>query len=125
MEKVHIQKTKTSPEVVLDSDANTAMIEGESYPENAVEFYKPVFSWLNNHIGVQRKLDFVFKLNYFNTSSSKCIMDILDQLNDYHNNNGEVSVKWMYQEDDDDMMESGQEFGDDLDLKFELESYST
>ncbi|MCB1160057.1 MAG: DUF1987 domain-containing protein [Leptospiraceae bacterium] len=125
MEKIHIQQTKTSPEIVLDPETGTASISGESYPENAMEFYEPVFKWLKEFTQTGKNLEFKFKLNYFNTSSSKCIMDILDELEEYHNDgDGEVKVKWLYQEDDDDMQESGEEFADDLELPFELVAYS-
>lgn len=124
MEKIQIEQTKVSPEVILDEENGVASISGESYPENAMGFYKPVFDWINHFITTKNKLSFDFKLNYFNTSSSKCIMDILDILEKYHAEDGEVNVKWHYQEDDDDMLESGEEFADDLELPFELISYS-
>jgi hypothetical protein len=65
-----------------------------------------------------------FRLDYFNTSSSKCVIDILDILDKYHGNSGKVSVKWYYKEDDDDMLETGEEFSSDIKVPFELLSYS-
>ena len=125
MENIQIESTKTTPKVILDYELGTASIEGESYPENAVEFFKPVFAWLNKYKESNKNLVFTFKLNYFNTSSSKCIMDIFDSLEEYHLKGGSVKVKWMYHVDDDDMMESGREFVDDLELSLELESYES
>ena len=124
MDKILIQKTKTSPEVIMDFDKGILEIIGESYPENAVGFYKPVFDWLNSVIGSNVPLTVNFRLDYFNTSSSKCVIDILDILDKYYANSGKVEVKWYYKEDDDDMLETGEEFSTDIKVPFELRSYS-
>ena len=75
MDKINIKKTKVSPEINLDPDSGIAEIVGESYPENSVSFYQPLMDWLDNAIGDKINLEFNFKLDYFNTSSSKCIID--------------------------------------------------
>lgn len=124
MESLHIQQTKTSPEVILDTEQGFVEIIGESYPENAIAFYKPVFDWLNAAMNSKSKIQVKFQLDYFNTSSSKVIMDILDSLQEYHDQNGKVRVLWLYKEDDDDMQETGEEFSSDLSLPFELKSYN-
>ncbi|MDV6236791.1 DUF1987 domain-containing protein [Leptospira ellisii] len=123
MESLHIQQTKTSPEVILDTEKGVVEIIGESYPENAIAFYKPVFDWLNASMGAKGPIQVKFQLDYFNTSSSKVIMDILDSLQKYHDQSGKVKVLWLYKEDDDDMQETGEEFSSDLSLPFELKSY--
>jgi hypothetical protein len=124
MDKILIQKTKTSPEIIMDFEKGILDIIGESYPENAVGFYKPVFDWLNSATAANIPLTVNFRLDYFNTSSSKCVIDILDILDKYHGNSGKVSVKWYYKEDDDDMLETGEEFSSDIKVPFELLSYS-
>ncbi|MBW0432229.1 hypothetical protein DLM76_01245 [Leptospira yasudae] len=123
MESLHIQQTKTSPEVILDTEKGVVEIIGESYPENAIAFYKPVFDWLNAAMGSKASIQVKFQLDYFNTSSSKVIMDILDSLQKYHDQSGKVKILWLYKEDDDDMQETGEEFSSDLSLPFELKSY--
>lgn len=123
MESLHIQQTKTSPEVILDTEQGLIEIIGESYPENAIAFYKPVFDWLNAMMNSKSQVQVKFQLDYFNTNSSKVIMDILDSLQKYHDQNGKVKVLWLYKEDDDDMQETGEEFSSDLSLPFELKSY--
>jgi hypothetical protein len=124
MDKIVIQKTKTSPEIIMDFDKGILDIVGESYPENAVMFYKPVFDWLSNAISSKKALKVNFKLDYFNTSSSKCVIDILDTLDKYFSESGQVEVKWFYREDDDDMLETGEEFSSDIKVPFELISYT-
>ncbi|MCB1141445.1 MAG: DUF1987 domain-containing protein [Leptospiraceae bacterium] len=123
MDKILIQKTKSSPEIIMDFDKGLLEISGESYPENALSFYKPVFEWLDKAISSKIELTVNFKLNYFNTSSSKCVIDILDSIENYFQNSGKVSVNWYYEEDDDDMMETGEEFSSDLKVPFKMISY--
>ena len=120
MEKIHINRTKVSPEVLLDPSTGFAEISGESYPENSVSFYQPVMDWLTQLIQEKKEIDFHFKLDYFNTSSSKCILDILTKLEKYHGSGGKVSIKWHYNEDDDDMLEAGEDFSADLTVPFQM-----
>lgn len=120
MEKIQIKRTKVSPEILLDPETGYAEIAGESYPENSVSFYSPVMEWLTGTMEAKKTIEFNFKLDYFNTSSSKCILDILTKLEKYHGEGGKVIVKWHYNEDDDDMLEAGEDFSADLTLPFEL-----
>lgn len=118
MEKVFIERTKISPEVTLDFEAGFAELNGESYPENSVAFYKPVFNWLNEVVSAKKTIQFNFKLTYFNTSSSKSILDIIDLLEQYHSQGGKINAKWFYK--DEDMQESGEEFSSEVTFPFEL-----
>src|SRR5262249_48357005 len=105
----------------VDFNAITGILEidGESYPENAMKFYKPVFNWLSEYLTETKKdIVFNFKLEYFNTSSSKCILNILEMLEEAHSNGRKVELNWYHREDDDDMLESGQEFAEDMSLEF-------
>jgi len=118
MERIHINKTKVSPEVILDPNTGYAEICGESYPENYLNFYRPVVDWLKKTVEDKREIEFNFKLDYFNTSSSKCILDILGILEKYNQEGGKVIVNWYY--NDDDMLEAGEDFLSDLNLPYKL-----
>jgi hypothetical protein len=120
MEKIVIPRSKSSPEVIMDYENGLLEIIGESYPENSLGFYKPVYDWLNKCIQDKIQLKVNFKLNYFNTSSSKCVIDILDSLDKYFVNGGKVEINWYYEEDDEDMKETGEEFSSDLKVPFQL-----
>ena len=54
---------------------------------------------------VKGPLNFDFKLSYFNTSSSKCLVDILDLLKKYQNDGGSVSVNWYYDDSEEELEE--------------------
>ena len=56
--------------------------------------------------------ELIVKLEYFNTSSSKCLIDVFRRLEKLHNHGSEVHVQWYYEEEDEDMKESGEDFRD-------------
>lgn len=124
MESLIIEKTKVTPKINFDATSHTLEIAGESYPENSMQFYQPVFNWLNEYLNaVAEPVVFNFKLQYFNTSSSKCILNILEILEDAHNEGKTIDLNWYYLEDDEDMLESGQEFGEDMAIPFHYIAY--
>ena len=99
------------PTVVFDARTGVCEISGESYLEDAAEFYNPLIDWIDKYITlVNKSLTFNFKLTYFNTSSSRRILDMLGHLKDYQDNGGKVTVNWYYEEDDADMEEEVEDF---------------
>ncbi|MDJ0840840.1 MAG: DUF1987 domain-containing protein [Acidobacteriota bacterium] len=125
MPNLELAKTIDTPAIHFDHESGKLGIEGESYPENAMEFYRPVLESLvtfaeNGEIPLQ--VD--FKMLYFNSSSSKCLLDIFDILEEYAASDKDVTVNWYYQEDDEDIKESGEDFAEDLNLTFNLIAYS-
>ena len=120
MEVLHIEGTEDTPEVLLDSENNTFSISGRSFPENAIEFYEPIFAWLQKYTEeAENDMEFEFNMEYFNTSSSKQIAKIfllLEKINE----NVFVQVVWKYKKEDTDMMSSGMRFSKLLNLEFEL-----
>lgn len=124
MKNLDIAPTKITPLVKYHEAENILEINGESYPENAVEFFRPIQDWLENHLSQNESLFTLnLKLTYFNTSSSKCLLDLIARLEDRHGVKPDVQVKWFHQSEDEDMMESGHEFADGLNLPFTLVPY--
>jgi hypothetical protein len=125
METIKIAGTEDTPNVVLDAGAQVFEISGRSLPEDVASFYGPIVDWLERYAqGPNDKTTFNFKLTYFNTASSKMILDVLMKLEDVHKTGKEVLVKWHYPEDDEDMQEAGNEYADIVDLPFEQLPYT-
>lgn len=59
-----------------------------------------------------------FAFEYFNTSSSKCLFDILKRLAQFEQSGMSICVNWFYEEDDEDMRETGEDYEDVLGLSF-------
>ena len=95
---------------------------GRSSPENSMQFYEPILSALSNDIQGD-KVDVRIKMEYFNTSSSKCIYDILKEVKRLEAKGKKVMVRWYYDEDDEDMLEAGEDYSDLLDLPFKFIEY--
>ncbi|HOD54656.1 MAG TPA: DUF1987 domain-containing protein [Candidatus Cloacimonadota bacterium] len=120
MESLHIDESKFTMAVDFNTEKGLCIMSGNSYPEDAISFFEPLNRWLSQYIcEVNKPLTVEIKLNYLNSSSSKCFMDIFDLLDDYHQDGGNVHVKWFYQEDDDEIKEAGEELLEDMSFNFE------
>lgn len=125
METIKIQGTEDTPKVILDKDNEVMEISGRSLPEDVASFYDPVLNWLDEYSeSPNAKTIFNFKLVYFNTASSKLLLDILMKLEEIHEAGNDVVIRWHYPEDDEDMEEAGEEYADIVDVPFEQVPYS-
>jgi len=109
------------PYVNFNAETGECELAGESYLEDTVLFYNPLLQWLENYINKTREaIKFNIKLTYFNTSSSRCLLDILNMLKDYEDEGGEVAVNWYYDEEDIDMQEEIEDYEIDTGLHIHL-----
>ncbi len=128
MEDLLIQKTTSTFEINGNVKSGILEIEGNSYPEDVVRFFEPIYDWLETFLATGAASDTAdgisitlnFRISYFNSSSSKCLFDLLDMLEEYHEGGGSVKINWYYEEDDPDMMTMGEEFCEDFDLDLVL-----
>jgi hypothetical protein len=125
MEVIKIKGTDDTPTVILDADNGIFEISGRSLPEDVAAFYEPIIDWLDQYAeNPNDKTVFNFKLEYFNTASSKLLLDVLLKLEDMCDDGKDVLVRWHYPDDDEDMEEAGEEYADIVDVPFEQVSYS-
>ncbi len=125
MEVINIQGTDDTPNVLLDKDNNTFEISGRSLPEDVNMFYEPIMNWIDEYSeGPNEKTEFNFKLEYFNTASSKIILDILLKFEEIVENGHDVTIKWHYHEDEEDMLEAGEEYADIVEIHFDYVAYT-
>jgi hypothetical protein len=121
MEIIRIKATEDTPAVILDSENKIFEISGRSLPEDVVVFYQPVMSWLTDlQKAPIENMELSIKLEYFNTASSKLILDILLKLEEIYLNGTHLKVKWYYLPTDSDMKEAGEEYSEIVGLPFEL-----
>ncbi len=125
MEVINIQGTDDTPNVLLDKDNNTFEISGRSLPEDVNMFYEPIMNWIDEYSeGPNETTEFNFKLEYFNTASSKIILDILLKFEEIVENGHDVKIKWHYHEDEEDMLEAGEEYADIVEIPFDYVAYT-
>ncbi len=124
MQVIKIKGTDDTPTVILDGENEIMEISGRSLPEDVAAFYDPILEWLDEYAeNPNKKTVFDFKLVYFNTASSKLILDILLKLEDLADDGHDVLVRWHYPDDDEDMQEAGEEYADIVDVPFEQIPY--
>jgi len=127
MRIIKIEGTDDTPQVTLDANPENPFMEisGRSLPEDVVAFYDPILEWLDEYAeNPLEKTVLNIKLEYFNTASSKLLLDILLKLEDMSEAGNDVLVRWHYPDDDEDMEEAGEEYEDIVEVPFEQVSYS-
>lgn len=119
MEKLIIRPTRITPLIYFDPNRGLLELRGKSSPENSIQFYSQLIRDLEE-FGRSGKQNLIanFKFEYFNTSSSKCLFDIFRKLNIVKENGYELSINWYYEEDDEDMLEAGEDYADLLGIEF-------
>ena len=104
MENFYLESSSKTPELKFEADTGRFLIEGRSIPENSIEYYKPLFEWLDYYAQNPKPETILdVKLEYFNTSSSKCLVEIFRKLERMQDNGNKVLINWYYEEDDEDM----------------------
>jgi len=121
MESLLIEGTAKTPNVKFDADQGLIEIKGRSIPENSIEFYKPLVDWLDSYAKSPKSHTKVnIQLEYFNTSSSKCILDVFKKLESIHKASNDIIINWYYEEDDEDMLEAGEDYESIIRVPFKM-----
>jgi hypothetical protein len=115
MKKLHIKAKKDSPEIMLNPDNNIFTIKGICHPENVTKFFEPVMNWLDEYkIELKQSNDVkpvkvIFFFRYFNSATYKYLITLLQKMNEFKEVGSSIFVEWHYEEEDEEMKESGEE----------------
>jgi hypothetical protein len=121
MQKLELEESISTPFVLLDPATGLLEITGTSTPEDSFAYYKPIFNWLDNYIASPNEsTKLTIKLDYFNTSSSKCVLNILKKIEKLYQSGYQVEVMWHYHPDDKDMIDIGTDLQSILKVPFQL-----
>ena len=125
LDKLLIYPSIDTPKVDLNAETGILAMEGKSFPPDVIQFYSKITTWIDDYIENPFEKTVVnLKLDYFNTASSKIILDILYKFEELHHNGNKVIINWHYPEDDEDMEETGIEYSEIVDAPFKLISYT-
>lgn len=111
-----IEPTKHTPRVIFNKDKKLMEIRGKSYPPDILDFYNPIFTWLIDYLNQPEQGGFTLNIElvYFNSSSSKILMELFDLLDDAAAKGQRITINWIYDGEDEDNREFGEEFREDL-----------
>jgi hypothetical protein len=127
MVEINIAETDTTPEIIFSSAKSLLLIKGNSYPENPNDFFAPIINKKADFLqtSADSKVKIEINLNYFNTSSNKCIINILRDLLVLNDSKKVVDIDWYYDEEDTDMHQRGFELSKIINHPFNLISFKS
>lgn len=118
MSSIRLESTAKTPEVTFVKEPFLMSISGRSIPENSIDFYKPLMDWVDENLqGMPNEVNISIRLEYFNTSSSKCLMDLLKRV---EKTGVKATVSWYYEDEDEDMLEAGEDYDAIINIPFKL-----
>ena len=132
MKTLTIKETEISPKVMLNHNNHFLEISGESRPEDVRKFYLPVLDWLDQYDAYlfwladkypetkKKKIKFSFHFEYFNSTSAKYILDILNKLKKLNADGFNITVNWHYKKLDEDILKAGKGFEEMTSVPFEF-----
>lgn len=105
-----------SPKITLKCNGELEF-SGRSLPENAKEIYAPVFNWMTTYKSNPAETTVInFKLEYFNTTSSKMIYEVLKIAEEMIKSGNQVNLNWHFEKDDPDLKYEGNLLSSNLDI---------
>lgn len=122
MEKIVIQEElKNCPGMFYYPGNNKLEVKGRSIPENPELIFKRLDEWITVHFDTNDSLDVDIMLEYINSGSSKYLYEILKKLSYYINIGKKINIRWLYEEDDEAMLELGEHYRDAAGIPLNIE----
>jgi hypothetical protein len=121
MEKYVIQEElKNCPGIVYYGDTNKLELIGRSIPENPELIFRRLDEWITLHFEKNTDLNVNIQLEYINSGSSKYLYEILKRLTGFGHSGNNVQMVWLYEEDDEAMLELGEHYRDTAGIPLEI-----
>lgn len=116
-----VEASSKTPTVNLDCNTGILLFRGRSIPENSIDFFQPINHWVDQYCEhPKQETTLQIRLEYFNTSSSKCILDLLKKFEQLNKEKSKVTVEWFYETNDEDMEEAGEDYQAIVELPFSM-----
>jgi hypothetical protein len=116
----NIAATQSTPQVILDPDG-VIIIKGRSMNKNAAGFYKQIESWIDVYVCNPAEITRVdIYLEYFNSINSKIFTALLRKISEVRLKDKEFIINWYYEEDDEDILDQGENISSVLNIPIHL-----
>ncbi|HOO99446.1 MAG TPA: DUF1987 domain-containing protein [Bacteroidales bacterium] len=125
MEKYVIQEAlRNVPGFIFFPEVNRLEVSGRSIPENPEMIFRRLDEWITLHFEKNNTLDVRIQLEYINSGSSKYLYEILKRLTVFGRSDNSVKMTWLYEEDDEAMLELGEHYRDTAGIPLGIEKIS-
>jgi hypothetical protein len=120
MKRLEIPATNNTPHILLEADSTRLLIEGKSFPEDGKEFYRPLIEWIDGlRNATPKAIEITFNLYYLSSSSIIAVKQLLFKVTELNTKGFNINVVWCYDEDDDDIKKTGEDYERLTRLKFQ------
>ncbi len=133
MKNFLIEATEFTPEILFDLEKRKLSFKGVSRPEDVFKFYQPAIKWLKElEDNIKNRTDtryvipvlhVEFRLMYFNSASSKMLLQMLEIIKHINQMGIEVNIDWYYDVNDEAMYDDGNDLSEAVDLPFNFHPY--
>lgn len=127
MDNLLIPATDFTPNVSFMAETGHFELSGVSRPEDVAGFYEEPLEWLarfeesvlkSEYRYEIKELRFSIKMYYFNSSSSKYIIQMLRHIKNLTDQGFDIRIDWYYEEGDEKMQEDGEDLAEAVELEF-------
>jgi hypothetical protein len=119
----NLKATLKTPEITFDEQKGTIKIIGKCYPEDANEFYLPIFDQIRDFITSSNQpiITVTFAFEYINSSSIKHLLNIFRFFDEYKGSS-KIKIIWCADKDDASMYDLGKNYKNMIkNCSFEIE----
>jgi len=124
MDHPAIPQTPSTPLVSFDADQKTLRIVGESFPENSFSFYAPVIAWMKDYLQQHDALLLDLSITYMNSSSTKCMLDLMDLMEEAFGKGVKSAIIWRYDQENPRSCELAEEFSEEVTFPFQIMAFN-
>jgi len=118
MTSITIESTNETPRILFNVDGNLS-VSGISTPNNVNAFYQPLFDWIKEYKTIKPKsVSLELFIDYLNTSSTRIIVEMIRLIKSFKEDATDVNFIWVYDNEDEDMLEMGEELAEITDTTF-------
>jgi hypothetical protein len=120
MNTLDLPQTRTTPRVLFVPETRTLTLQGESYPENSFQFFEPILSWVDDYLAQGHEaITIAVDMPYMNSSSTKCMLDLLDRFEDAYRRGQPILMHWSYDPENGRALDLAEEFREEVTFPFE------
>ena len=122
MEALKIEPYLQTPEIDFNPGSGVMLLSGKSYPADAIEFYNPLIAWAKEYIkNPAERTELICEIEYLNSASQKQLVELILSFKPLYDQGKSFSVRWKYEEGDDDILSVGELVEHELEIPFEYE----